>query len=193
MLRHLTVAAAVGLFSAAGPIRAAAQQADTATAGVGYRAEFLKALEGMEKRYVGLAEAMPADKYTWRPAAGVRSVGEVFLHVAVANFAGPGMIGAAPPAGFKPQGYETSTTDKAKIVSALKQSFAHLRRAVLDASDADADKPTQGFTGPTTYRGALLVIHGHLGEHLGQSIAYARVNGVVPPWTAAAERREGRR
>jgi uncharacterized damage-inducible protein DinB len=73
--------------------------------------------------------------------------------------------------------------DKAKVLPVLKESFAHFRGAILALSDADGDKPQKMFNRQTTLRGALMMIDRHWGEHLGQSIAYARVNGVVPPWT----------
>jgi len=160
----------------------------------GYRAEFLKELADLETKYVRLAEQMPADKYTWRPAEGVRSVGEVFLHMAQANFGLTRRIGTPTPAGFTPQGYEKSTTDKAKIVEQLKQSFEHMRGAAIKASDADADKTMPWFGGSTiTQRAFLVFVVRHAGEHLGQSIAYARMNGVVPPWTEDAQRQQQQR
>jgi uncharacterized damage-inducible protein DinB len=156
----------------------------------GYRAEFLTEIDGFEKKFVSLAEQMPADKYKWQPGEGVRSVGQVFLHVASANFGLTRLIGAPPPASFQPKGYENSITDKAQIVGQVKESFAHLRQSVLKLSDTDAEKPVKLFGRETTTRAALLFIARHLGEHLGQSIAYARVNGVVPPWTEEAQRRQ---
>ena len=155
----------------------------------GYRAEFLAEAAGFEKKFVSLAEQMPAEKYTWQPGEGVRSVGQVFLHICGANFNLTRLIGTPSPASFQPKGYEQSTADKAKIVEQIKQSFAHLRQAVLNLSDADGDKAIKLLGRDSTYRGALLFIARHLGEHLGQSIAYARVNGVVPPWTEEAQRR----
>jgi len=164
--------------------------ADAPTAG--YRAEFLRELADLETKFVRLAEQMPAEKYTWRPAEGVRSVGEVFLHVAAANFNLTRRIGTPSPAGFAPQGYEKSTTEKARIVEQLKQSFAHMRGAAGKAADADADKTMPWFGGSTiTQRAFLVFLVRHAGEHLGQSIAYARVNGIVPPWTEEAQ--QGRR
>ena len=160
----------------------------------GYRAEFLRELADLESKYVRLAEQMPADKYGWRPAEGVRSVGEVFLHVAAANYGLTRRIGTPSPATFQPQGFETSTTDKAKIVEQLKESFAHMRNAALKAADADADKTMPWFGGSTiTQRGFLVFVVRHAGEHLGQSIAYARMNGVVPPWTEDAQRQQQQR
>jgi uncharacterized damage-inducible protein DinB len=150
----------------------------------GYRAEFLGQLAAIEKEYVTLAQAVPQSKYTWRPAPGVRSISEVYLHIAGANYGLPNFIGTKPPASFVAKDWETSTTDRDKIVATLKDSFAHMRKAVLNLSDGDADKTVKWFGGSEmTNRGVLLFLTRHMGEHLGQSIAYARVNGVVPPWT----------
>ena len=186
----LTLLLAVAVSSAAAQAPAGAPaSADAPTAG--YRAEFLRDLADLETKYMRLAEQMPAEKYAWRPAEGVRSVGEVFLHVSAANFNLTRRLGTPSPAGFQPQGYEKSITDKAQIIDQLKQSFAHMRAAALKASDADADKTMPWFGGSTiTQRAFLVFIVRHAGEHLGQSIAYARVNGIVPPWTEDAQRQQ---
>ena len=139
-------------------------------------------LNTLETKFVGLAEAIPQDKYTWRPGDGVRSVSEVLLHVASANYRLPGMIGTPTPDGIDARGMEKSTTDQAKTVSALKASFTHIRQAVEKLSGDDLDKETKLFGRDSNYRSVLLVLTGHLSEHLGQTIAYARVNSVVPPW-----------
>lgn len=73
--------------------------------------------------------------------------------------------------------------DKPKVIQGLKDSFAHFRQAILALNDADADKPQKMFNRQTTLRGSFLMINRHFGEHLGQSIAYARMNSIVPPWT----------
>jgi uncharacterized damage-inducible protein DinB len=169
-------------FAASSRAQAAPPAAPAAPAS-GARAEFLDYVDYFQQRYVSLAEAVPADKYTWRPGEGVRSISEVFLHVAGANFNLPRLIGTQPPATFDAKGYDKSTTDKAKVVQALKDSFAHLRKAVLTMSDADLDKTTKLRGKDQSYRYVLFFMTSHLGEHLGQSIAYARINGVVPPWT----------
>jgi uncharacterized damage-inducible protein DinB len=176
-----TLVALVPLLLGALAPTTAVGQGSTPTSG--YRAEFFQLLDVEQAHYIALAEAMPESTYGWRPGEGVRSVGEVYLHVAVANFIGPTMVGVPLPEGFQPEGYEQSTTSKSEIVARLRGSFEHLRAAVLSMSDAAADTSTDGFYGPTTYRGVLSMINEHLGEHLGQSIAYARVNGVVPPWS----------
>jgi uncharacterized damage-inducible protein DinB len=156
----------------------------------GVRAEFLSGLDYFEQRFTKLAGAVPQDKYTWRPGEGVRSISEVYLHVCAANFSLPRLIGTQPPAGVDLRGLEKSTTDKAKIIQTLKDSFAHARNAALALSDADVEKPVKLFGQDSTYRGAMTFILRHLGEHLGQSIAYARMNGVVPPWTEEQQQRQ---
>jgi uncharacterized damage-inducible protein DinB len=154
------------------------------------RAEFLDRLDFYEQRFVSLAQAVPAEKYAWRPSEGVRSIGEVYLHVAAANYSLPRLIGAQPPAGVDIAGLEKSTTDKAKIIQTMKDSFAHYRSAVLGLSDADVEKTVKLFGKERTYRYVFLFCTGHWGEHLGQSIAYARTNGVVPPWTEEQQRQQ---
>lgn len=149
----------------------------------GYRAEFLAEIAYYEQRYVQLAEAIPADKYNWRPAEGVRSIGEVYTHIVAANYGIARSLGTAPPAGLDFKGIQALSTDKAKTVQALQDSFTHFRGAILALSDADADKAQKMFGRDTTLRGSFIMVTGHFGEHLGQSIAYARMNGVVPPWT----------
>ena len=149
----------------------------------GFRAEFLEDVAYYDQRYTRLAEAMPADKYSWRPAEGVRSVGEVYTHIISANYGVASALGTPPPAGFDFKAVAPLSGDKAKVLPVLKESFAHFRGAILALSDADGDKPQKMFNRQTTLRGALMMIDRHWGEHLGQSIAYARVNGVVPPWT----------
>jgi len=148
----------------------------------GVRAEFLNELNIQEEKFVQLSQAIPADKYTWRPAEGVRSISEVFLHVAAANFNLTKVIGVPPPPGFKVQGFDKSTTDKAKIIPIMQDAFTHMRQAVISMPDADVEKQVDWFGAKNTYRGILLFIVRHNAEHLGQAIAYARMNGVVPPW-----------
>jgi uncharacterized damage-inducible protein DinB len=144
-------------------------------------------LQQLQEKYVGLAQAIPAEKYTWRPSDGVRSVSELLLHVSGANFGFPTlMTGAAAAPGYQKEGFEKSTTDKTKIIDQLNKSFAYAIASVQAMSNADFAKPEKKL-GPEANDGDviyLLVMHSH--EHLGQSIAYAREIGIVPPWTVAA-------
>jgi len=156
----------------------------------GYRAEVLAEVRVQEDKFARLAQVIPADKYTWRPAPGVRSISEVLLHVATANYNLPKLIGTPSPAGVDIQTLEKSTTDKAKVVSILKDSFAHERDAIMKMPDSDLGKSLDWFGGKNTERGILLFMTRHTAEHLGQSIAYARSVGVVPPWTEDQQRQQ---
>jgi len=164
--------------------------ATTAAPTSGPRAEFLAEMAYYEERFTRLAEAVPAEKYSWRPAQGVRSIGEVFSHIIGANYGIARAFGTQPPAGVDPKSIGANALDKAKDVQGLKDSFAHFRQAILALSDADSDKPMKVFGRQTTQRGAFIMVTGHTGEHLGQSIAYARMNGITPPWTEEAQQQQ---
>jgi uncharacterized damage-inducible protein DinB len=151
----------------------------------GFRGLFLKQLDDVQSKVVSLAEAVPQEKYSWRPAEGVRSIAEVYGHIASANYFLPNFIGVKPPATFSPA--IAKETDKAKLVEALKSSFEHLRQVALNMPEADLEKPVKLFGQDTTYEGVLFLIANHMHEHLGQSIAYARTNGVTPPWSKKGE------
>jgi uncharacterized damage-inducible protein DinB len=175
------------------PRCAAAQDkpaASAAPAVTGARGEFLAEVAYYEQRYARLAEALPAEKYSWRPAEGVRSIGEVYTHIAAANYGVARALGTPPPAGFDPKALNALAPDKAKTVQALKDSFVHFRSAILAIKDADLNNAQKLFGQDTTVRGAFFMITGHFGEHLGQSIAYARQNGIVPPWTEERQKQE---
>lgn len=156
----------------------------------GYRSEVLAEVMIQEDKFLRLAEAIPAEKYTWRPSPDVRSIAEVFLHVSAANFNIYKLVGTPPPDGVNLKGLEKSTTDKTKVIATLKDSFAHARKAITSMSDADLDKSLDWFGGKNTERGILLFVTRHAAEHLGQSIAYARFIGVVPPWTEDAQKQQ---
>jgi uncharacterized damage-inducible protein DinB len=157
--------------------------AQIAPKGTGFRAEYLAELAVTEDHVVRLAQLIPQDKYTWRPAAGVRSISEVLLHIASSHNNVPRVLGVAPSEGMKTADYEKSTTDKDTIVRALRDAFALTRSGVEKLSDADAEKTLAWFNGRNTYRGVLYFMARHTGEHTGQLIAYARMIGVVPPWS----------
>jgi uncharacterized damage-inducible protein DinB len=148
----------------------------------GFRAEFLHDLDDVEKKIVDLAAATPAEKYSWRPAPGVRSISEVYMHIAGGNYFLASFVGMKPPA--YDEGSLERISDKTRVLEELKKSFAHIRTAALRASDADLDKSIKMFGADTTKRAAFMQALTHVHEHLGQSVAYARMNGVVPPWSA---------
>ncbi len=178
---------------AAGIVRVPAQvnPYKDGTPGVtGYRSEILAEVMVQEDKFTRLAEAIPADKYTWRPAPDVRSFAELFLHVSAANYNLYKLVGTPPPADIDVKGLEKSTTDKTKVIATLKDSFAHAKKAIKAMSDTDLEKSLDWFGGKNTQRGILLFIVRHAAEHLGQSIAYARVNGIVPPWTEDMQKKQ---
>lgn len=152
------------------------------------KAQALLDLENMQKKFVDLANALPADKLTWRPSADSRSFAEVFLHVAAERYGILGMMGAQTPAGVDRKALEKSSTDRARIVDELNKSWDFARNTIQGMSNAEFAKllpklGPQANAGDVVY---ILVADNH--EHLGQSIAYARENGIVPPWTIAAQK-----
>ncbi|HKI03360.1 MAG TPA: DinB family protein [Thermoanaerobaculia bacterium] len=158
-----------------------------AMASAAVRAEIVRQIGDAEKKLVSLAEAMPADKFAWRPAQGVRSAGEVFAHVSSANYFLPTLWGGKMPAGVDPRGFEKEGGDKAKAIATLKSSFANVRQAIDALSDADLDRTVKIFDHDGTVREVVMIVATHAHEHLGQSIAYARSNGVTPPWSVKGE------
>lgn len=142
----------------------------------------------VERKFVGLAEAMPQSAYSWRPGEGVRSVGEVFTHVAFANYLFGQIIGTPIPpdvnAKYPNPDAFTAVTNKAEIVAMLRASFAHARSVVSSLPTDKFATQVKMFGRDTPMPDAFLLYMTHNHEHLGQSIAYARSNKVVPPWSA---------
>jgi len=143
---------------------------------------FVQQQDGLEGKLVGLAEAIPAGKYGWTPNEGVMTVAQVLTHVAGANYMFPQFVGAEAPAGFDREALG-SMTEKAAIVAKLKESFAHSTKAFAGLSDADCAKAIKMFGRDSTVEQMLMLMANHQHEHLGQMIAYARSNGIVPPWS----------
>ncbi|TAK53299.1 MAG: DinB family protein [Bacteroidetes bacterium] len=158
----------------------------------GFRGDFLAQMKDVEEKIIGLAEAMPQEKYTWRPMEGVRSVSEVFMHIAGGNYLFPKFIGVKAPEGLS-QDMEKTVTDKAKVKEVLKLSFEHIRKAVMEMKDNDLENPVKMFGKETTFRDAIFTAATHMHEHLGQAIAYARMNAIVPPWTAAEQAEQAKK
>lgn len=163
---------------------AATPAAGEATSAGSLRAMVNRRIADAQTKLISLAEATPAEKYSWRPSPGVRTTGEVYMHVASANYFFPTFWGAKPPAGVDPRGFEKEGADKVKTVATLKASFDYLQQAIGALPDAEMGKAIQAFGHPTTPAEITLVAATHAHEHLGQAIAYARSTGVVPPWSA---------
>jgi uncharacterized damage-inducible protein DinB len=154
------------------------------------KAQALLDLQAVNKKCVDLAVALPTDKLTWRPSPDTRSFAEVFLHVAGERYGFLSMLGATPPAGFKAGEFDKSTIERDRIVDALNQSWDFTNKTINGMSNADFAKLLPKL-GPNANEGDviyLLVADAH--EHLGQLVAYARQNGIVPPWTVQAQKRK---
>ncbi len=147
--------------------------------GQGYDGEWIHA----SRQLIALAEAIPAEKYSWRPAAGVRSTGEVFMHIAGTNFLLLSRMGHKTPPDFASVDVEKVATDKAKVISWLKRSLDAVRDAHATATAADLKKTEKFFDHQATDEDLYLRLLIHANEHMGQLVAYARMNGVVPPWS----------
>jgi uncharacterized damage-inducible protein DinB len=144
----------------------------------GIKATFAEDAGTLSDKFTGLARVM-SGKYDWKPGQGVRSVGDVFNLIVKEN----GMLAAAlsgtPNAGAK----AAPITDPGKLQEALKASYVNLQKAITGLSDNDLQTPVKLFGEDMTKQGAMMLILEDQHEHLGQSIAYARSNGVVPPWS----------
>src|ERR1051326_2797715 len=120
----------------------------------GFRGDFLNQMKDAESKLMDLAQAMPDSSYGWRPMEGVRSVSEVYIHIAGANYLFPRFFGVKPPAGLEKDA-EKTITEKSKVIDYMKKSFDHIRQAVLATSDDSLNNPTKMFGEETTYRGAI--------------------------------------
>lgn len=169
------------LAQAGAPPMAAATAAAVTTPD--FRADLMKQVDVVGEKMVGLAEATPEEKYSWRPAEGVRSTGEVFLHMAIGNFVVASWAGSPVPADMDLRKLEKSNPGKEKTVAILKRSYQRLHEALAGTPDASLGKTINLFGKPSTLQNALLTMSMHSSEHLGQAIAYARSSGVVPPWS----------
>lgn len=134
------------------------------------------------EQLVALAEATPAEKFSWRPAPGVRSTSEVYMHIVEANFYLLSVTGPKMPADMK-EGIEKSVTAKADVISWLKRSLEAVKQAHLSVKPADLQRKVHIADRDATVDGMYLRIIVHANEHMGQLIAYARMSGVVPPWS----------
>jgi len=160
-----------------------AASADHTAPSYDMKAQALEDLGRVQKKFADLANAVPADKMTWRPASDARSFAEVFLHVAGERYGILSLMGAAPPASYDRKTFEKSTTDRSQIIDDLNKSWEFSKNTINGMSNADFAKllpklGPQANEGDVVY---ILVADAH--EHLGQLVAYARENGIVPPWT----------
>lgn len=153
--------------------------------------DLLADVADVETKIVGLAKAMPEPAYAWRPMPGARSVGEALIHVAADNYFLPAALGTAPPAATGISGtdyktveaYEKKPRSRAEILAELERSFTFLKQAMTDTPDAKLETTMKMFGRESSVRSTWVTTVTHVHEHLGQLIAYARSNQIVPPWS----------
>jgi uncharacterized damage-inducible protein DinB len=155
--------------------------------------EVIALIDVAQNKLSALAGAMNDEQWAWRPADGVRSTSEVLMHISFANFFLPSMLGVAPPEGFPvtmgPEGpvgmaeYE-AISDRSEVMAQLEGSFEHIKSAFAGVRADRMDEDMTVFGQTMKVRGFCIFLTTHLHEHLGQLVAYARTNGVAPPWSA---------
>jgi uncharacterized damage-inducible protein DinB len=136
----------------------------------------------VSSQLLALAEATPEEKFSWRPAPGVRSTSEVYMHIAIANFGLLAFTGPKKPDDLK-EGIEKSVTAKADVINWLKRSLDAVKQAHLAVTPQDLQRKVHIYDRDATVDGMYLRIIVHANEHMGQLIAYARMSNVVPPWS----------
>ena len=179
----------IALGALAVPAAVSAQQHTEAHAGqhhstaVAVRDELMGQFNMSMRKFIALAEAMPADKFAWKPHADAMPVGHVFAHVAHYNYRYPATsMGIAAPASLKLDTLE-NVRDKAQVVALLKASHEHVRNTVRALDGEKLDKRTKLYGRDVPSWAVLVQLVAHMNEHLGQSIAYARSNAIIPPWS----------
>jgi uncharacterized damage-inducible protein DinB len=137
----------------------------------------------VSRQLIELAEATPPEKFAWRPAAGVRSTSEVYMHIAITNFYLLRVTGPKVPPDLK-EDMENKVTSKPEVINWLKRSLDAVQQAHLAETTKDLERKVRIHDRDATVDGMYLRIIVHANEHMGQLVAYARMTGVVPPWSA---------
>ena len=151
----------------------------------GVQGEILANMMDAAGKLQELAGAIPDNKFNWKPSKDVRSTGQVFLHVVAANYFIPSALGAQPPmSGDELMKLDSQTMEPAKVRSMLKESYAHVGKAIAELPDSELDTQVEVFGMKMSKRALCMLLASHSHEHLGQAIAYARSNNITPPWTA---------
>jgi len=152
-------------------------------------ADILLSFSDSEQKVIALAKAVPEEKYSWRPAPGVRSFAEVFVHIAsgsqlMMKLATSTLSDEELDKAIEEQSkLEKQTFSKERIIQMLSESFSAVRKSLESARPGTLARPASFFGTATTTRGIFVNLDVHIGEHLGQAIAYARMNGITPPWS----------
>ena len=157
----------------------------------GVMGDLIRDVATVETKVFGLARTMPAMVYAWRPTKDVRSTGEVLVHIAGDNYFFPALMGIAAPPETGIDGRDNKTVaafearpmTRDQIIAELSKSFAFLKQAMSDTSDATLESAPRNSVRKRTVRATWIAMATHLHEHLGQLIAYARSNDITPPWS----------
>ncbi len=186
VVRSVLVVAALALAVNVRPL--SAQDVPTRESALEIRKRFLMDLDTLQSKFVALSEAIPAEKYSWRPAPGVRSIGEALMHVASEYYVYTPMSYGATRSPVIPRGPEAfktfeSKSTKADVQKHLKEGFAYMKQQIEGLDPAAITGTKKIFGGDRTIIESSFIMSGDLHEHLGQLIAYARSNGVTPPWS----------
>ncbi len=150
--------------------------------GSGFFSDVKNDFSESQEKIISLAEAIPAEKYTWRPEEGVRSISEVLMHIAGSNYYLMSFAGIKTPENAD-ENMGKDVTEKEKVVTALKTSFSDLYNNLQTLNENILDNRVEMFGNKVSVRTVIFTEMGHLHEHLGQLIAYARMNGIIPPWS----------
>jgi uncharacterized damage-inducible protein DinB len=182
------LAMATTVLLAVGPHSAHAQQVPNRDAAIEVRKQYLADMDTLQSKFVALANAFPADKYSWRPATGVRSVGEVFMHVASEYYVYAPLAYGGQRSPVIARGQENfkkfeSASTKDDVLKHLAEGFAYARQQIVSLDAGQLTGSRKLFGGDHTIIETSFAMTDDLHEHLGQLIAYARVNGVTPPWS----------
>jgi uncharacterized damage-inducible protein DinB len=185
MLKHAIQAIAICLLLVAASTTLRAQQSS------GFRADLVGNISYAQKEILDLEGAIPEAKFTWRPTKEVRSISEVYAHIAFGNYLFAQIAGLKLPEGIVISGpqdegkWDKASTDKKVIYDQMVKSFDYIKGQIKEMPDANLENEVNFFGTKMSTRSLFMALLGHIHEHLGQSIAYARSVGVVPPWTAA--------
>ena len=142
--------------------------------------------EMIEKTFVAAAEAMPADKWTFKPKGGAfenaRTFAEQVKHVACANEAFFNEIAQKEPPPGCEKGGPNQAASKEELIAYLRTTFEQGRKAIADMTPANALEYAGGrYGGDSTRLGLITLAVWHASDHYGQIVVYLRMNNIVPP------------
>jgi hypothetical protein len=144
-------------------------------------------IDALRKKFMALAKAVPADKLAWRPMEGTRSFREVFAHVAAEGNTETAMFGHPLPPGslgdFDAEEARLKKLPDDQLIPVMDRAMQSLSTTLGGLSRATLNSPIKYYGQSTLPRVAATYTLNDLHEHLGQLVAYARMNSIVPPWS----------